>query len=293
MKQLAAKIFLRLVLLALLGSGFWLWFALSPVRHAPGVLIKSDPIQINVTSSSNPAPLPSIAGFTLTRLADYHFHGRVLSVKRYHDANASLVPIDVAVGWGPMSDSAVLSKLSISQGNRFYFYEWQGQPPIPKEEIIAHSANVHIIPANREIASMLGRLKTGHLIDFKGVLVEAKKGPFVWRSSLKREDSGPGACELLYLTKAGLFSGNQDLAKEESREQLQETHADLRRWYETLQKRRETLDFKDPQAVREYNLEAQRYMAAAHPESLATPTPTPIPTASATIPIAKKEARGR
>jgi hypothetical protein len=32
---------------------------------------------------------------------------------------AKLVPTDFAVGWGPMSDSAVLADVEISQGNRF------------------------------------------------------------------------------------------------------------------------------------------------------------------------------
>ncbi len=29
-----------------------------------------------------------------------------------------------------MSNDAVLAKLSISQGNRFYFYRWENEPPL-------------------------------------------------------------------------------------------------------------------------------------------------------------------
>ena len=41
---------------------------------------------------------------------------------------ASLVPTDFAVGWGPMSDSAVLADIEISQGNRFYFWRTETWP---------------------------------------------------------------------------------------------------------------------------------------------------------------------
>ena len=88
-------------------------------------------------------------------------------------AGAPLVPVDLAVGWGPMSDEAVLDRLDVSQASRFYFYEWQGQPPIPREEIISHSTNLHLIPQTDEIASECKSLRTGELVHLSGLLVEA------------------------------------------------------------------------------------------------------------------------
>lgn len=38
--------------------------------------------------------------------------------------------------------------LNISQGRRWYFYSWRDQPPIPVQEIVQSSANMHLIPAN-------------------------------------------------------------------------------------------------------------------------------------------------
>ena len=62
----------------------------------------------------------------LTPLAAFVLDARVLHRENYHyDSAAALIPVDLAVGWGPMSDQAVLDHLKISQASRFYYYEYQ------------------------------------------------------------------------------------------------------------------------------------------------------------------------
>ncbi len=177
------------------------WFAYhrinAPITYPPGVLIADEPAQ---------RPPPSEAPFAyrefqLKPLATFALDARVLHRKIYrYDRSAALVPVDLAVGWGPMSDEAVLDRLDISQSARFYFYEWQRQPPIPKEEIISHSTNLHLIPSTDEVASECKSLRTGELVHLSGLLVEAT-GPDIgtWTSSLSRTDSGKGACELVWV----------------------------------------------------------------------------------------------
>ena len=99
-----------------------------------------------------------------------------------------------------MSDQAVIDRLDITQSMRFFWYEYQMPPPIPKEQIICHSANLHIIPATSAIASRCKSLRIGTLIHLRGELVEAT-GPEIgtWRSSLSRTDDGNGACELIWV----------------------------------------------------------------------------------------------
>ena len=99
-----------------------------------------------------------------------------------------------------MSDEAVLDRLDVSQASRFYYYEWQGQPPIPREEITSHSTNLHLIPQNHEIASECKSLRTGELVHLSGLLVEATGRDIgTLRSSLSRTDSGRGACEIVWV----------------------------------------------------------------------------------------------
>jgi hypothetical protein len=145
--------------------------------------------------------LPSIKGYTIQAVALYDITSRILRTKRYPAGPGSdLVPIDVAVSWGRMSDQAVLDQISISQSNRFFFYEWQNSPPIPRDEIVAHAANMHVIAANSRVTDSIGGLRAGQVATMHGYLVNVT-GPngFHWNTSLSRTDTGNGACELFYV----------------------------------------------------------------------------------------------
>lgn len=163
--------------------------------HPPvGVLAPAEPVQ-QMTPERD---LGEVSGYHLTAVADYTITARVLSTRRYgSERGGSLVPVDVAVGWGRMSDGAVLSRLRISQSFRFFFYEWEGAPPIPQREIEAHAANMHLIAGNSAVAHAVARLHAGEVVTFRGQLINAR-GPNgeIWNTSLSRTDTGPGACEL-------------------------------------------------------------------------------------------------
>ena len=113
---------------------------------------------------------------------------------------ATLVPVDLAVGWGPMSDQAVLDQLEISQARAFSSINIKRQPPIPPGEIVSHATNLHLIPSTKAIAAQCKSLRTGELIHLAGLLVQAT-GPEIgtWSSSLSRTDTGKGACELVWV----------------------------------------------------------------------------------------------
>ena len=57
---------------------------------------------------------------------------------------------------------------------------------------------MHVIPADKQVARDLDKVRQGSLIRLQGKLVEARRSDgFHWRSSLTREDTGAGACELI------------------------------------------------------------------------------------------------
>jgi hypothetical protein len=166
-----------------------------PINYPAGVLVESEPQQIAIGDGE---ALIEHGEFHLKPLARFSIDARILHRKTYgYDRGAKLVPVDLAVGWGPMSDQAVLDRIKISQSMRFYWYEYQS-PPIPKEQIISHSTNLHVIPATSAVASFCKSLRQGELVHLEGELVEAT-GPEIgtWRSSLSRTDTGNGACELM------------------------------------------------------------------------------------------------
>lgn len=101
----------KLFVFALLaGAAWWLWPA-SELRHAPGVRIVREPEQLAIT----PRALDGIKRYTITAVASYAIEARVLHTKRYWARGDDLVPYDVAVGWGAMSDQAVLDQLALSR----------------------------------------------------------------------------------------------------------------------------------------------------------------------------------
>lgn len=188
-----------LLALALIGA---MWNRITapprPVAPGPGVHAPQAPIQRELSVAM--APIRQ-AQYLLHPQAEFDITARLLSRERYRwDRGASLSPIDWALGWGPMSDDRVLSQLQISQGARFFNYRWPDAPPIPVEAIIRSSANVHLIPANEQIWRQLERTAPGRIVRVQGLLVHVVGDDgFRWNSSLTREDTGAGACELLFV----------------------------------------------------------------------------------------------
>ena len=109
-----------------------------------------------------------------------------------------LSPVDLALGWGPMSNQAIIDVMDISQGNRWY--HWRPKVMlIPANDVSTHSANMHIIPADDKVEDVLDELYKGCIIEMKGYLVMVKgKDGFYWKSSLTRKDTGGGACEVVW-----------------------------------------------------------------------------------------------
>ena len=106
--------------------------------------------------------LPAIGNARLRPLAGFSIEARVLGREDYRmGREADYSPTDLALGWGRMTDDAVLSQLDISQGGRWYRYRWTNAPPIPVAEIVRSSANMHMIPADDAVAAALDRIEQG------------------------------------------------------------------------------------------------------------------------------------
>ena len=102
-----------------------------------------------------------------------------------------------------MSDQAVLDQFKLSMSNRFFFYQWNEAPAIPPEEIMRSAANNHVIAANDAVRKTIRSLVPGHIVTMSGYLVNATgPGGETWNSSLRRDDTGNGACEVFYVTAA-------------------------------------------------------------------------------------------
>ena len=191
-----------LLVLLVVGGAWYLWNERS-IARPPGVIVVAEPEQRPISTA--PPPQFQKKDYTLTALAQFALQARVLGVEHYRfDREADLVPIDLALGWGPMSDTSVLSEISISQGARFY--NWRvSKFPIARREIELNSANMHLIAATLDVQEQLKRVRVGHIVKLSGYLVEARAGDgWRWASSLTREDTGAGACELIWVEQIEL-----------------------------------------------------------------------------------------
>jgi hypothetical protein len=155
------------------------------------------PVQRNLSGG----PVFKMNGYTLTALAEFSIGARVILAREYgSDRESNLAPVDLALAWGPMASPDVLKALSFSRSGRFYHWRYEGSPPIPHREIELNSANMHMIPSSKEMAKQLRAIKPGDLVRVRGYLVQAAAPDgWGWRSSLTREDTGAGACELVFV----------------------------------------------------------------------------------------------
>jgi hypothetical protein len=185
-----------------LGYNYWKGHRPVEVEMPPAATVRDAsengaPIQKNLSGG----PVFRVNGYALTGLAEFSVGARVILAEHYsNDRESQLSPVDLALAWGPMNDARVLDAISFSQGGRFYRWRYEGRPPIPHREIELNSANMHMIPSSDNVARGLKEVKPGDIVHIRGYLVQAvSKDGWTWRSSLTREDTGAGACELIFV----------------------------------------------------------------------------------------------
>jgi hypothetical protein len=195
MGRVAAVAFFALVAFA------WCSWNGRGIERPPGVLAPNAPQQELVKDG----PHWEIAGFDVQGLARFELEARVLSAERYRfGREAELSPVDLALGWGPMSANAVIDTLDISQSGRFYHWS-SSEPMIEPVEITRHSANMHMVPLDDAARATLLGARRGNLVRLSGWLIGARgRDGWKWRSSLTRSDSGAGACEVVLVESVSL-----------------------------------------------------------------------------------------
>ncbi len=178
-------------------------FADFPLQLDQPLSILADPSQRELNSARRTYRFQN---YRIQPLASFQLEARVLGVERYRfGREATLSPVDLALGWGPMADSTVLESIEISQSGRFYFWRVR-EFPIPRREIETHSANMHLIPANEQVKTELSDVEEGQIVQIHGYLVRIDGDDgWQWTSSLTRGDTGYSACELVLIEKLAIL----------------------------------------------------------------------------------------
>jgi hypothetical protein len=193
-------------IVALAAAGVWQGYdswRLRPAHPPDGPIAPDDPQQTDADGAS----VTVLGRWRLTPRAHYDITARILAREDYHfDLLSDLIPEDLALGWGPMSDNKVLRAFEISQSVRFYSWTPRQQLPIPRQAVIEHSANTHVIPADAVVARELKRLRVGQVVHLSGYLVNAVRddGAYI-TTSMTRGDGGPGSCEVVLVKQVETF----------------------------------------------------------------------------------------
>ena len=187
------------IVLALAAYGGWHWWTTErAVARPPGIVAPDEPVQVNL---DDPASF-ELKGYTVIKRAKYDITARLVRKEIYRlDGGAGLAPVDLGVGWGPLSDSALLDQLEFSQMGRFFYWSPRKPDfPLPIPALNSHLAQMHMIPATKDLEARLKKLRPGQIVSASGYLVDVRgPGGFTWNTSLSRTDTGNGACELFWI----------------------------------------------------------------------------------------------
>jgi hypothetical protein len=191
------KFIIKIISPAIIIVGLFFVFKSNEVHQPAGVLVPNPPTQKTISQNTNWIK----DNYNFVPIASFQAIGKVLSISSYnYDEMNEFSPVDIALGWGRMSDQQITDQIDIKQQHRWYVWRTD-YFPIPKEEIENSSSNIHIIPAYEDIEDKIDRILRGNIIQLRGKLVNVNKvgESWVWKSSTKRNDTGSGACEILWV----------------------------------------------------------------------------------------------
>lgn len=148
-----------------------------------------------------PVPLENQA-YKITKVEDYTLQALVLAAKDYRRSEGGeVMPVDLALAWGPMADPEKVDRLEIDQRNRFYYWKADRATlnALGRPNIEANTANVHCVPGDEFVRKTLFQVRPGEMILLKGYLVDIQGPDRSWQTSRTRKDTGPGACEIFLI----------------------------------------------------------------------------------------------
>ncbi|MCR5597159.1 MAG: hypothetical protein K6G19_03210 [Lachnospiraceae bacterium] len=147
----------------------------------------------------------------------YEIEALVVHTKNYYgnDFGAKLAPRDLALAWGNVAKYNSTVDFHWTQHGRWYFWQVDTYEELASvgtvDDVNRQSSNNHLIAANSTVRKSIKKIRTGDHIRLKGYLVsitatDSGGTPYYWNSSTSRNDTGDGACEVMYVTEATILN---------------------------------------------------------------------------------------
>lgn len=172
------------------------------------ISLLQDPIQTNTTRDPFSIEVNK-QHYSLTPRFDYDLTGVVVSysnansftdIWHYDDWKDFINVRDLCVIWGKNVSSGVYKKLDFSSDTWTCWFSWRDEATGQLFKWTDISNN-HLLTENNQIKKQLMEAEIGDVVHFKGILTDyhnVDNGG--WRkTSIKRTDTGNGACEVVYL----------------------------------------------------------------------------------------------
>lgn len=144
--------------------------------------------------------------YEITKLATYDITARVLNTNFYNSGTLDkLAHRDLALAWGRTALNKYAKHITFSdflRPDRVMIFKYDSflVDEIGTSELNTTTSNNHIITSTDELKSQLLKIEIGNVVRIKGYLVhvEGNDGSVWGPSSLTRDDTGDGACEIIY-----------------------------------------------------------------------------------------------
>ena len=141
----------------------------------------------------------------------YDINALVLHTKDYNGIKLAdrLSPRDLGLGWGASAQFNDMVDFQWDQSGRWIQWSLDSYEELAvvggEAAVNSSCSNNHVIPADKNVKTLLKRIKMGDHVELKGYLVDvsatkANGAYFDWNSSTSRDDTGNGACEVFYVT---------------------------------------------------------------------------------------------
>lgn len=144
------------------------------------------------------------------KLYTYEIEALVVHTKNYYgfEFSQKLVPKDVALAWGDVAKYNDTVNFHWHQGQRRCYCRLNEEDLNivgGLDYVMSHFSNNHLIASDKSVKRKIKKIKKGDHIILTGFLVnidaENENGKYyLWDTSTTRDDSGDGACELIFVT---------------------------------------------------------------------------------------------